>query len=178
MFRQVIWTIFALMERYEAYWKGVRGSEPVEVFGYKGYEEPEAVKVDLEGMIEHFKIGFHQFSSLWKDIFCEECCEAIRNAARMSSKRFKLPTEAWARILYELAATFHAWSVNRNKLIDLVTPLYYARVASFVRQSLEMSSQEAEILVEEQAKNFEENKDYLVKMWEEKSKQLSKVGVK
>ncbi len=175
MFRQVIWTVFALMERHEAYWKGIQGSEPVEVFGYEGYVEPEPVKVDLEGMIEHFKIGFHQFSSLWKDIFCEECCEVIQRAVRMNPQEFKLPTEAWARILYELAATFHAWSVNRNKLIDLVTPLYYARVASFVRQTLEMSSQEAEALVEEQAQNFENHKDYLVQVWDEKSKSIEKV---
>ncbi len=178
MFRQVVWTIFSLMERYETYWKAVQGSEPLEVFGYEGYVEPEPVKVELEGMIEHFKIGFHQFSSLWKEIFCEDCCEAIRKTARMGPRRFHLSTDAWVRILYELAATFHAWSVNRNKLIDLVTPLYYARVASFVRQSLEMSSQEAEVLVEEQAQSFEEYKDYLIEVWDEKSRRLSKLGIK
>ena len=54
------------------------------------------------------------------------------------------------------------------KLIELVTPLYYARVASFVRQSWDMSSQEAENLVEEQALKFEEQKDYLIKVWDKK----------
>jgi len=42
------------------------------------------------------------------------------------------------------------WTVNRSKLVDMMTPLYYARVASFVRQSRDMSSREAEELVEEQ----------------------------
>ena len=172
MFRQVMWTIFSLMERYETYWKTIQGSEPLEIFGYEGYVEPEPVKVDLEGMIQHFKIGFRQFSSLWKEIFCEECYEELRKAVHLTPRKFHLSTDAWVRILYELAATFHAWSVNRNKLIDLVTPLYYARVASFVRESLEMSSQEAEILVEEQAQNFEEHKDYLIKLWDEKSTKL------
>jgi glycosyltransferase involved in cell wall biosynthesis len=176
MFRQVIWTIFSLMERYEGYWKEIRGSTPVEVFGHENHVEPEPVKVDLEGMIQHFKIGFHQFSSLWKEIFCEECCEEIRKVAHMGSRKFHLPTDTWIRILYELAATFHGWSVNRNKLIDLVTPLYYARVASFVRQSWKMSSEEAEALVEEQAQSFEEHKDYLVKVWDEKSEEMSKLA--
>ncbi len=75
----------------------------------------------------------------------------------------------WIQTLYDLAATFHSWKVNRYRLIDLVTPLYYARVASFVRQSLEMTSEEAENLVEEQAVLFEEQKDYLVHVWEEKT---------
>ncbi len=50
-----------------------------------------------------------------------------------------------------------------------MTPLYFARVASFVRQSWEMSSLEAEALVEEQAVKFEEQKDYLIKIWDQKS---------
>jgi hypothetical protein len=92
----------------------------------------------------------------------------------MDSAGFHLSTEAWIQILYELAATFHLWSYNRNKLLDLVTPLYYARVASFVRQSWEMSSQEAEALVEEQAVKFEEQKGHLIKVWNEKSEEKVK----
>ncbi len=89
----------------------------------------------------------------------------------MDPQTFHFSTDAWIQILYELAATFHGWPVNRNKLIDLVTPLYYARVASFVRQSWEMSSQEAEALVEEQAQKFEEHKDYLIEVWDKKEKE-------
>jgi hypothetical protein len=168
MFRQVVWTIFSLMERFESYWKGIHGSEPVETFGYEGMVEPEPVKVDLEGMIQHFKIGFQQFSSLWKEIFCEGCFLEIQETAQKEPKSFYLATATWVRILYELAATFHAWKVNRNKLVDLVTPLYYARVASFVRESWEMSSQDAESLVEKQALEFEEAKDHLIKEWDRK----------
>ncbi len=171
MFRQVVWTLCYLMERFEVHWKGVQGSEPVETFGHEGYVEPEPVNVDIEGIIEHFKIGFQQFSSLWKDIFSKECFDEIENAVEMDSNQFYLPTDAWAQILYELAATFHSWSVNRYKLIDLMTPLYYARVASFVRQSWDMTSQEAEELVEDQALKFEEHKDYLIKVWDQKSAQ-------
>ena len=171
MFRQVVWTLCYLMERFEVHWKGVQGSEPVETFGLEGYVEPEPVNVDIEGMIEHFKIGFQQFSSLWKDIFSKACFDEIENAVEMDSNQFYLPTDAWAQILYELAATFHSWSVNRYRLIDLMTPLYYARVASFVRQSWDMTSQEAEELVEDQALKFEEHKDYLIKVWDQKSAQ-------
>jgi glycosyltransferase involved in cell wall biosynthesis len=174
MFRQVIWTVFSLMELYEAYWRGVRGSESVEIFGHEDHVEPEPVNVDLEGMIQHFKIGFRQFSSLWKDIFCEECFEEVRKAAHEKSRNFHLPTDTWIQILYELAASFHAWSVNRNKLIDVMTPLYYARVASFVRKSWDMSSEQAEALVEEQAQSFEEHKDYLIKVWDGRSRETER----
>jgi len=173
MFRQVVWTLCYLMERFEVQWKEIKGSEPVETFGHEGYVEPEPVNVDIDGMIEHFKTGFQQFSSLWKDIFSKASFDEIENAVEMDSNRFYLSTDAWAQILYELAATFHSWNVNRYKLIDVMTPLYYARVASFVRQSWDMSSQEAEELVEDQALKFEEHKEYLIKVWDQKSPQGS-----
>jgi glycosyltransferase involved in cell wall biosynthesis len=174
MFRQVIWTLFSLMENYEEHWKKIRGSEPLEIFGFEGFTEPETVKVDLDSMIERFKVGFQQFSSLWKDIFCESCFREIQKATTLDAKKFVFPTDSWVRILYELAATFHEWKVNRLKLIELVTPLYYARVASFVKQSWKMSSQEAEQLVEEQAVKFEKHKDYLIEVWDEKNKKKEK----
>jgi hypothetical protein len=172
MFREVIWTIFSLMERFEEYWKKVKGSEPVEIFGHENHIEPEPVNVNLEGMIQQFKVGFQQFSTLWKEIFCEDCFGAVRKATQLGPRKFHLPTNTWIQILYELAATFHTWTANRNKLINLMTPLYYARVASFVRQSWEMSLEEAEALVEQQAQSFEEHKDYLITVWDEKSREM------
>ncbi len=169
MFRQVVRALFSLLERYESYWKGIKGSKPLETFGFEGYVEPEPVNVNLEGVIELFRTGFQQFSSLWKEIFCKDCFAQIEETAKMDLKEFHLPTDTWVQILYELAATFHAWKVNQTKLIDLVTPLYFGRVASFVRQTWDMSSKEAEKLVEEQAQSFEDHKDYLIKVWDQKS---------
>ncbi|MFH1057949.1 MAG: glycosyltransferase [Pseudomonadota bacterium] len=169
MFRQVIWTLFTLMERNENKWKDVKGSVTIPTFDHPSGVEPEDVKVNLDNLLKQFKVGYSQFKSLWKEIFCPECFEEIRKAAKLGKKNFNLPTTAWVQILYELAATFHSWTHNRMNLIDLVTPLYYARVASFVRQTWEMTSAEAESLVEDQAQAFEDQKDYLINVWEAKS---------
>ncbi len=171
MFRQVLSALFSQMEKYEGIWKRIQGSVSVETFGFEGSLEPEAVKVNLESMIEQFKAGCSQFFPLWKSLFSKGCLEEIEKTARMDAGDFHLRTESWVKILYELAATFHLWDMNRMKLLDLMTPLYYARVASFVRESWEMSSREAEKLVEDQAAKFEAAKDYLVKVWDEKSAQ-------
>ena len=171
MFRQVLSALFSLMERYENNWKPIKGSESLELFGFEGTLEPEPVNVNLELMIDLFKKGYEQFSSLWKTIFSKTSFKQITDASKMNFKDFNLSTDAWIKILYELAATYHLWDVNRDKLLDMMTPLYFGRVASFVKQSWEMSSLEAESLVEEQAVKFEEQKDYLIKMWNQKSKE-------
>jgi glycosyltransferase involved in cell wall biosynthesis len=174
MFRQVLSALFSLMERFESYWKGIKGSERLETFGFEGRLEPEPVNVNLDLMIELFKTGYQQFSPLWKDVFSKDCFDQIRKTADMDSDRFHISMGTWIQILYQLAATFHLWTMNRNKLLDMMTPLYFARVASFVRQSWEMSSQEAEALVEEQAVKFEEQKSYLMKVWDQKSVEKAK----
>ena len=171
MFRQVLSALFSQMERYEAYWKRIEGSEPVETFGFEGSMEPEPIKVNLEGLIELFKAGHSQFAPFWKSIFSRDCLAEIEKTAQMDASDFHIHTETWVEMLYELAATFHLWDVNRMKLLDVMTPLYYARVASFVRESWDMNSLEAEKLVEDQAVKFEANKDYLIKVWDEKTAQ-------
>lgn len=166
MFRQVVYVLFALMERLETDWRNVRGSVSVETFGRTTDLQPEEVAVDLDSLVERFKTGFQQFGPLWKEIFCADCYESIRRATERPAASFELPLSTWVQILYELAATFHAWTRNRFKIIELVTPLYYGRVASFVNQTRDMSSEEAERLVEEQALEFERQKDYLVAVWD------------
>ncbi len=166
MFRQVVYVLFSLMEKLEPSWRNVRGSVSVETFGRTTELQPEDVEVDYESLVERFKTGFQQFAPLWKEAFCADCFEAIRRAAELPPGSFELPLATWVQVLYELAATFHAWTHNRFKIIELVTPLYYGRVASFVNQTRDMSSEEAERIVEEQALEFERQKDYLVEAWD------------
>jgi glucosylglycerate synthase len=168
MFRQVVWTIFNLMEQNEFYWRKIQKSEAVEIFGAEFCLEPEPVQINLDALIYKFKVGFKQFGTFWKDILDSKSYGVLKKASRMDKNEFLIPIEAWVCILYELAATFHYWPMNRNKLIDLITPLYQARVASFVRETKPMNSSEAEMLVEKQAEAFEDNKKYLLKLWDKK----------
>ena len=49
--------------------------------------------------------------------------------------------------------------------LDILTPLYYARVASFARTVENMSAQEAEEEIERQAMFFEDEKPDLLERW-------------
>lgn len=169
MFRQVTWVLFSLMEQFENYWINVGGSEKVPVFGEGTPEEPAPLSVDLNEIIDRFKTGYAHFGPLWKEIFSPGVFAAIRKAVHLEPAGFHLPPRLWARILYELASTFHAWKRNRFKIIELVTPLYYGRTAAFIKETEAMSSLEAEKWIEEVALLFEKEKKYLLKVWTEKA---------
>jgi glycosyltransferase involved in cell wall biosynthesis len=166
MFRQVVHTLFVLMEQNEAAWKLVRGSQTLPLFGLQEYPEPEPIEVDLGRLVQEYKTGFRQFKGLYKDIFCPDCYGELKNCASKAKTKFIMPEETWVMVLYETAATFHRWKDNRTQLVNLVTPLYLGRVASFINQTKKMNSVEAEDVVEEQAQVFEDHKDYLVEVWD------------
>ena len=72
---------------------------------------------------------------------------------------------SWVRL------SVHRWTDNRTQLVNLVTPLYLGRVASFINQTKKMDSVQAEAVVEQQAQVFEEYKDYLIQIWDQDKRQ-------
>jgi glycosyltransferase involved in cell wall biosynthesis len=166
MFRQVVHTLFVLMEKNEAAWKAVKGSRTVPLFGLQEFLEPDPIQVDLGRLVTEYKTGFRQFRGLYHDIFSPECFEDLRRCASMAKTKFTMPVETWVMTLYEIAGTFHRWKHNRTQLVNLVTPLYLGRVASFINRTRKMTSSQAEEIVEEQARVFEDQKDYLLRVWD------------
>jgi hypothetical protein len=166
MFRQVIFTLFTLMEQNEMFWKTVQGSESTEVFGSSNGEEPEAISVNHPALCQAYREGLDKFGTIWQTIFTAHTFESIKRAAARPDDQFRIETTDWVEILYELAATFHHWPANRFKLLELATPLYNGRVASFINETREMSSIEAETVVERQAEAFERGKPILLKRWD------------
>ncbi|MBI3098138.1 MAG: glycosyltransferase family 2 protein [Planctomycetes bacterium] len=162
MFRQVVGTLFGMMARYERVWRGVRGSEPVPLVGQVLKAEPPEVKISLERLFESYRVGFQHFGSLWREVVSAAPFSVLERLSTAGERDFSLPPHVWARIVYDFISTFHQWTKDRYKLIEIMTPIYYARTASFVIESQSMSTEEADILVQAQADVFEAEKPYLL----------------
>lgn len=168
MFRQVVYPLFQVMENSVETWKTIKGSTAIPTYGTPTMEEPKPFTVDLPGMIDNFKGGFKNFSVLWKRIINPQSYAVLESLTKNKTKEdFVLPTEDWAKIVYDFAATFHHWKRDRGKLVEIMRPLYYARVASFINRTKDMDNTQAEEVVEQQAQVFEDLKPYLIKRWDE-----------
>jgi hypothetical protein len=169
MFRQVVYPIFELMEKNTDRWKEVTGSHPIPTYGEAAMKEPEAFAVDIDGMVENFKERFGNLSVLWERIINPQSFAMLKTLIRKRKiGNFVMPTEDWAKIVYDFAATFHRWKKDRKNLVDIMRPLYYARVASFINRTKDMTTQEAEEVIDLQARTFEALKPYLLKIWDRK----------
>lgn len=165
MFRQVVATLFSLMEEKADYWHGIRGSEDVPILGEPIETQPEPFPISVEALVEGFRHGYYQFGALWEQILSKDSFAEVKNLAQNEDDGLDLDVHMWAHILYDAAATYHCWQKNRFKLVEILTPLYYARVASFAKTVQDMDDIQAEETVERQAQCFEEEKDYLIERW-------------
>ncbi len=169
MFRQVVYPLFQLMEENADKWKKIKGSEPIPTYGTPSDKEPKAFSVNLEGMIENYKEGFKNLSVFWERIINTKSFAVLKNLTRKRKiENFLISVEDWAKIIYDFASTFHQWKRDRGKLVEIMRPLYYARVASFINRTRDMTTKEAEEIIGLQARVFEEMKPYLLRKWEKK----------
>jgi len=167
MFRQVVYPLFQLMEDYVDKWRKIQESTPIPTYGSPIKQEPEAFSVDLPGMIDNFKGGFKNLSVLWEKIINPQSFAVLKGLTKKRRiENFLMPAEDWVQIVYDFAATFHQWKRDKGKLVEIMRPLYYARVASFINRTKDMNNEQAEEIIEQQAQTFETLKPYLLKIWE------------
>jgi glucosylglycerate synthase len=169
MLRQVVGTIFQLMDQYKDYWMKVKESVAVPTIGEFAGQKAEAFEIDQSNLVEYFKVGLNNFGGVWQNIIEERDLKIIQEIARIEKNElFFMPIETWIRIVYRYANAFHRTPRQRFKVLDTLTPLYYGRVASLVNELQDKTAKEAEQHFEENALAFETMKDYLVELWERK----------
>ena len=78
MFRQVVGTIFQLMETNAEYWQKVRRSRSVPILGEELEQEPAPFEIGQEGLIDYFRMGYANFSGVWQRIVEERDLEVIK----------------------------------------------------------------------------------------------------
>ena len=162
MFRQVVGTLFGMMPRYEGIWRKVRGSEPVPAMGSPSREEPPAISPSLDRLHANFREGFDHFAPLWREILSPESYGELHRIASAREADASFHPLLWARIVYDFAYSYLRWSRDRYKLVEIMTPIYYGRIASFIVETRDMTTREADAVVEQQAEIFEREKAYLL----------------
>ena len=75
------------------------------------------------------------------------------------------PTSCGRGCIYDLVVATRRGDVDTGQLVAALVPLYFGRVGSFVIETRDLTTAEAEELVERQARAFELLKPYLVERW-------------
>ncbi len=167
MLYQVIGSTFDLMETYYDVWKNIKVSEPVPTFGFRYTVGLEPVTVQYEKMIERFRLGAKELSTIWGTFMSYDLHEFICNElSKVTIESFNIPDDVWAEIVYSFAIAYHKKNINREHLLKSLTPLYIGRVASFVIETMDSNATEVEEKIENLCISFERKKNLLTNNWE------------
>jgi hypothetical protein len=167
MFKQVVGTIFSLMDIYKDKWLQVKGSRPTAIFGFESEFAPKPLDVDIEHMIKKFQESVPTYMPVWEKVLETENCNKMQEVAIMDSAHFELPIELWIKSLYDFAFAYTKLTdgLSTNEIIEALVPIYYAMTASFVRKTQNLDSHQAEEVINQQCGVFEKLKPYLVDHW-------------
>ena len=167
MFKQVVGTIFTLMDIYKDKWLEVIGSRPTAIFGFESEFAPKPVNVDVDNLISKFKEGAGTYMSVWEQVLSSENYQKINEVSKMEDSHFELPLELWIKSLYDFATAYTKQTngLHAAEVIDALVPIYYAMIASFVRQTRNLNSHQAEDVINQQCTVFEKLKTYLIDTW-------------
>jgi glycosyltransferase involved in cell wall biosynthesis len=165
MLAQVTGSAFTLMENYAAVWKTVRHTEPVPTFGFQYTVGLEHVKVDVTRMLRVFREGLKSLRDIWMLALGAGDFGSVEALGRFPDAEFRFPRKLWTSVVYDYALAFHRRKLPREQLLKSLTPLYLGKTASFVMEAQDMGQEQAEEEIEQLCREFEENKDYLVRNW-------------
>jgi hypothetical protein len=184
MFSQVVSTMLRLTVEHADAWLGVQGSHAVPTYGFERYADPPPLDVDVVRLLGAFARGRVAVGETWQrlvapermtalDILAQEAGAALDEITRadtptsVDDAEFHFGDELWARIIYDLALTARGDTMDMDRLIAALVPIYFARVASLVIEARDMTTQQAETLVERQARAYEQAKPDFVARWRE-----------
>lgn len=167
--RQVVGTLFRSLEAYEAFWTGSQAAQAVPVFGFEYHATLNPMRVNRKQMLQKFRMGVDQLASVLAEILPPETLQGIQELAKLSDTEFRFSDELWVKAIYGFACSYHHSVINRDHLLQALTPLYHGRAASFV---LEESGNEggANSKLERLCGEYERLKPQLVEGWTAKGR--------
>lgn len=167
MLHQVVGSVFTLMQEYERVWWERDEVRPAEIFGFRFDVGLDPIEVNVDRMERAFRRGCDELGEIWALALTPEVQAQVRALGRgcQSVRAFAFDDELWARVVYEFACAYRRHPLSRGHLLRSITPLYLARVASFVEQTRDLGPAEVEVRIEDLCVGFEKLKPYLRTHW-------------
>lgn len=166
MFTQVVNTLFkTLLSNKEKWMKNINKVEDFNFCGKNKLESCQPLAVDYKSMKE---ISIYEFNinkdTLKKSLNGDTFWELHK---MYKNKYIEIDSELWMRIVYDILYAYDTTNLG-SELVEALKPLYFGRSASFIKETLDMSSEECERLIQKQAKTFFKNRHYFIEKYYKK----------
>lgn len=164
MFFQVTDTCFRLIIQNKKEWlKKVETSAPPILYQIKNHAKPQKLSIDYKDLKQ---VSLYEFSLHYKIL--QKCLSIqvykVLEKMYFQNKVLNIKPDLWSKILYEMLYAYDE-SGSKMTIIRALRPLYFGRTISFIKETLELTSQESEGKIQKQAEYFYKNRDYLLEKY-------------
>ena len=190
-------TILRLADRYADQWLPISGSHDVPAYGFERVIEPPPLEVNTLRLLSEFHAGSLTLADTWAGMLAPATATTVRELAAEAGRledaartrlglggdvasttattlemadavaAFHFPDDVWARVIYDLVVAARDPRPSLETIVAALVPIYFGRVASFVIENRQVTTEQAEERVERQAREFELLKPYLETRWRE-----------
>jgi len=159
MFREVVGTLFNLMDFYKDKWMNVMKIVDAPIFGEILQITPEAITVDIENLLKKCKNGIIEKQESVLKIFSNDLSEKLIEVANLDGR---INEDLWISVIFELSKKYKEY---KDELIGVLVPIYFGKTADFVIKTEDMTMEEAEKEIEKLLGKFFERKGELIDLW-------------
>jgi hypothetical protein len=165
-FIQIVGTIFRMMDIYHKRWPDSKPTRSIPFYATAPVPEPTRLlgAINADMLNDAFISAGRRYRRLWRAMLAPGNVEEVIELANKPRGGMHFAGELWARVVFDAAVIYSKGENDPDKVVAGLLPLYYARVATILRET--GGKYEAiEKAVQEQALFFEQEKQYLVHRW-------------
>ena len=164
--QRVVGALFRCLEMHQSYWTAHQGDRTAPVFGFVYDVDLPPLRVSRKRSVSTFQKGVEELTSILEPVLSPSTLQHIREIAKLPEVRF--PDELWVKTVYEFAGAFHRSVINRDHLLQALTPLYLGRVDSFLSENQRSSAAQARERINQLRAQYVGLKPYLIERWNAK----------
>ena len=161
MFIQVVTTFFDTILSNHKGWLDVELLEEIPTYGLKKMDKPQKLEVDCEEMKRTATYEFFKNRPLLRNILSEGNYLYMNRC--LKEQAYDIDHDRWARTVYDLIASYSR-AGSKAEVIEAIKPLYFARIVSFVNDTIDYGHERAEDEIRLQAECFRKHKPYLCEL--------------
>ena len=158
MFSQVTSTLFTQIWKYEDMWKNFTRKKEIPLLGKPVQVESEDIVVNTDILFEKFEKGMKEYEVDYNHILGEENYNKLKNLT--NKEQCYISPIVWTHIVYDY---IRAFKKDGEDIIPSLLPLYFGKILSFVNETSNMNTKDAEKLILKQGEIFWNERDYLLR---------------
>jgi hypothetical protein len=165
MLVQVMGALFTLMEDHQPVWAKTDGTKPVALYGFQYAVGVEPIHVNVDRMVSSFRQGLEDLEPIWGQMLAPQTMKELLPLKSGPLEAFRIGEDLWARVVYDVASSYHHQILPWEHMLKAFTPLYLGRTATFVLETQALTTTEAEGKIEALCEAYEKRKPYLIERW-------------